>query len=71
MRGTITRIVGKNGFGFITGSDLNNYFFHHSDLRGVSFEDLVLHQPVTFRAEDGVKGPAARDVQLRDPESPV
>ena len=64
MNGTIKRIVSGKGFGFIEGSDGNEYFFHNSACTGVRFDDLQEGQAVTFERGQGPKGPRGENVRL-------
>ena len=64
MSGTIKRLVGDKGFGFILAADGNEYFFHHSGCRDVAFEELREAQPVTFERGQGPKGPRAENIRL-------
>ncbi len=60
--GTIKRLTDK-GFGFIdTGSD-KDMFFHHSNLEGVSYEQLQEGQRVSYNEGSGPKGPRAENVR--------
>lgn len=62
-RGTIKALRHDRGFGFITGSDGGEFFFHVSDVAGGPyFDDLRPGQAVTFKAEADVRGPRAREV---------
>lgn len=65
MRGTIKRLVGGKGFGFIrddsTGQEL---FFHISACR--DFASLREGQKVTFERMDSLKGPRAENVNVAD-----
>jgi len=61
--GTIKRLTEK-GFGFInTGTD-QDMFFHHSNLEGVSYEELQEGQRVSYTEGQGPKGPRAENVKL-------
>ena len=51
MNGTIKRIVSDKGFGFILGSDGNEYFFHNSACRDTRFDALREGQAVTFERD--------------------
>lgn len=65
--GTITRIIRDRGFGFITDSNNQLYFFHYSSIdpkSKVKFEDLMDGQRVEFISEDGEKGPRAKPRSL-------
>ncbi len=64
MNGTIKRIVGDKGFGFILASDGTEYFFHNSACQGVRFDDLREGQAVTFERGQGPKGPRAEAVKV-------
>lgn len=68
MTGTVVRLLGTKGFGFIEGENKIQYFFHRQDFNGF-FDDLVSDMDggrkvvVTFEiAEHSPKGPRARDV---------
>lgn len=66
MRGHIKTIVEDRGFGFITGEDGNDYFFHHSNMvPRDEFTKLKKKDRVTFEDGDGEKGLYAEQV-LRD-----
>jgi len=71
MNGTVARILEQKGFGFITGEDKKDYFFHRSDFYGF-FEDLVRDVSVgrkiqvTFEIINTEKGLRARNVRRTD-----
>ena len=46
--GTIKRIVGDRGFGFITQADGSEIFFHRSKVAGDAFDSLTEGQKVTY-----------------------
>ena len=65
MNGNVKRIVVDRGFGFLSGEDGQEYFFHRSSLEGLRFEDLQEGDRVAFDEEPGSpKGPRARGVRL-------
>ena len=64
MNGTIKRLVGDKGFGFILGSDGSEYFFHQSACNDTPFYELREGQAVTFDKGQGPKGPRAENVKL-------
>ena len=66
LTGTITRLIGDKGFGFIArDGDQADYFFHRSGLRaGIRFTELREGQRVTFEMEHGEKGPRARVIAV-------
>ena len=62
MEGTIKNLTDK-GFGFITISgEAKDLFFHNSELRGVSFEELKVGDKVSFEKGESPKGPNAVNV---------
>ena len=46
--GTIKKLVGDRGFGFIQEADGGDLFFHRSAVAGVSFDELREGQKVTY-----------------------
>lgn len=65
MTGKIARLMRDKGFGFITGEDGSDYFFHQSALAGGAlFEQLRDGSPVTFDVGQGPKGPRAENVRV-------
>ena len=64
MKGTIKRIIGDRGFGFISAEDGKEVFFHHTALKEVEFESLKEGSAVVFDLEQGPKGPRAANVAL-------
>jgi cold shock CspA family protein len=71
MNGIVTRLVDTKGFGFITGEDKVDYFFHRTDFSGF-YEDLEVDLQkkrviqVTFEPASTEKGPRARNVNRVD-----
>jgi CspA family cold shock protein len=63
QNGTVKRMVKDKGFGFIAGSDGNEYFFHQSSCGSTRFDDMREGQSVTFNATQGPKGPRAENVE--------
>jgi len=62
MNGTIKTLTTK-GFGFISREgEEKDLFFHSSELKGVTFEELKEGDAVTFDVINGEKGPAATNV---------
>jgi CspA family cold shock protein len=60
--GTIKKVVEDRGFGFIAGSDGNEYFFHRNAVE--NFESLRGGESVTFEIEQSDKGPRANQVKV-------
>ena len=65
MTGRIERIVREKALGFIEGEDGNDYVFHRSSLRDVSFDDLHEGPVVTFYVVKGPQELRAEVVRLR------
>jgi CspA family cold shock protein len=58
--GTIKKVVADRGFGFITGEDGKDYFFHRDGLQApLDFARLGGGESVNFEIEAGPKGPRA------------
>jgi cold shock protein len=61
--GTIKKIVSDRGFGFITGEDGKDYFFHRDGLTPpLNFDRLMGGEKVEFDIEPSPKGARARNV---------
>lgn len=62
MQGKITKYIDEKGYGFITGDDQQNYFFHISKVvEGTEPEtDMV----VNFNPTTGPKGLIAESVEM-------
>ncbi len=62
--GTIKKVVGDRGFGFISADDTKEYFFHRSSLdSSLDFDRLMGGEPVEFEIEQSPKGPRAAKVR--------
>lgn len=61
--GIIKKVVADRGFGFITGDDGKEYFFHRSGTDG-DFDGLRGGERVTFTIEVSPKGPRAASVRV-------
>ena len=61
--GTIKKLVRERGFGFITGSDGVELFFHRSAIQGEGFDKLAEGQSVEYDVERGDKGPRAANLR--------
>lgn len=62
--GTIKKVVSDRGFGFITGEDGKDYFFHRDGLTGsMEFDRLVGGERVSFDLQSSDRGPRAQNVR--------
>jgi CspA family cold shock protein len=58
--GTIKKVVGDRGFGFIAAEDGKEYFFHRGGLEApLDFDRLSGGEKVSFEIETSLKGPRA------------
>lgn len=61
--GTIKKVVGDRGFGFIAAADGNEYFFHRGSVQApLDFDRLIGGEHVSFEVEASPKGPRANQV---------
>jgi CspA family cold shock protein len=66
MRGTITMVLDEKGFGYITGEDGCDYFFHRRSLRGLWFDAQALQGLlVSFEILRGSRGAFSHAVKVR------
>ncbi len=62
--GTVKKIVADRGFGFITGEDGKDYFFHRDGLdSSLDFDRLSGGEKVSFDIESSPRGPRAAKVK--------
>ena len=64
-QGKVKKVLSEKGFGFIAG-ERDDIFFHHSELQGVSIEELREGQMVQYEIGQGKKGPCAVSVRIAD-----
>jgi len=63
--GTVKWFNEAKGFGFITPSDGSpDVFVHYSAIQSSGFRSLAEGQSVSFKSEDGQKGPQATEVHV-------
>ena len=53
------------GYGFIVSPDGRNVYFHRNSVRDERFEDMQVGMEVVFTEEQGLRGPQASSVRLR------
>jgi len=56
LKGKIKRLIRNRGFGFITGEDGKEIFFHRTALEKIDFDSLEEGNSVEFNLEKGPKG---------------
>ena len=62
--GTIKKVISDRGFGFITGEDGKDYFFHRDGLaESVVFDRLAGGERVEFNLQASQRGPRAVNVR--------
>ncbi|MEX2474474.1 NB-ARC domain-containing protein [Marinobacter sp.] len=67
--GTVSRIVEKTkgvSFGFISGIDEVEYFFHRGELHPPNILDEEFKRNVTFKPSENDRGPFAEEIRLAD-----
>lgn len=64
QKGKIKKIIRDRGFGFISGADGKEVFFHQSGLKEIRFDSLNEGQEVSFEVEQSPKGPRAINVSV-------
>ena len=63
-QGTVKWFNDQKGFGFISASDGNDYFVHHSSIIGEGFRTLPEGAQVEFKIENSDRGPRAVQVRI-------
>ena len=64
-KGTIKKLIGDKGYGFIQTEEGKDLFFHQSQLQGVDYSSLKEGQEVEYEAGTGRGGrPEAVKVKL-------
>jgi len=64
--GKIKKVLKEKGFGFIA-SGREDLFFHHSELKGSTIEELSEGQAVHYEIGEGKKGPCAVSIRVAVP----
>lgn len=71
LAGEIARFLAEERAGFIRSEDGAEFYFHEREVTDTPFERLTIGDPVTFRPEEGEKGPMARAVHKRQDQGPT
>jgi CspA family cold shock protein len=61
--GTVKWFNDSKGYGFIDGGDGREFFVHHSQIESEGFRSLKEGELVSFEADQGPKGPCAKQVK--------
>jgi CspA family cold shock protein len=64
ITGKVKKFNKDKGYGFITGDDGKDYFFHYSALNVKGFKTVDIGASVAFEPQDGDKGPRAEDIDV-------
>lgn len=64
MTGTVKWFNAEKGFGFITGSDGQDYFAHFSQIQKDGYKSLDEGEEVEFSIENGDRGPQATYIEV-------
>jgi cold shock CspA family protein/ribosome-associated translation inhibitor RaiA len=62
LRGVISKLFAKEGYGFLLQDGGGEVYFHKNAVHGMKFEELEDGVEVSFNVEDGEKGPQATTV---------
>jgi CspA family cold shock protein len=63
--GSIARLVGNRGFGFIRDARGQEVFFHATSVDGAVFDELHAGQRVEFERESDTRGRGERAAHVR------
>lgn len=63
LRGVVSKIFRREGYGFILQEAGGEVYFHRNALQGLAFDSLEDGHEVAFQSEPGAKGPQATAVQ--------
>lgn len=64
MKGTVKKFDKEKGYGFITGEDGKDYFFHYSQLVMEGFKTAEVGQKVEYEAASTEKGLRANNIHF-------
>ena len=65
-KGTVKWFNAEKGYGFITGEDGKDYFFHYSQLVMEGFKTAEVGQKVEYTEASTDKGLRANDIHFAD-----
>lgn len=64
MKGTVKKFDQEKGFGFITGEDGKDYFFHYSQINMDGFKTIKTSQQVEYEPTTTEKGLRANNINI-------
>lgn len=68
--GTVKKVISDRGFGFISGEDGKEYFFHRDGLASsLDFDRMSGGERVEFDLQASQRGPRAVNVRRADAEA--
>lgn len=53
----------SKGYGFIAAENGRDYFFHHSQLVDIGWDETIAERPVEFEVKETPKGPQAVEIR--------
>jgi cold shock CspA family protein/ribosome-associated translation inhibitor RaiA len=62
--GTISKLFGERGYGFIATPDGREVYFHRNSVLGAGFDEVKLGDRVRYTEERGTEGPQASSVTV-------
>jgi cold shock CspA family protein len=62
--GTISKLFGERGYGFIATPDGREVYFHRNSVLGPGFDEVKLGDRVRYAEERGTEGPQASSVTV-------
>lgn len=64
MKGQVKNFNKEKGYGFITGEDGQDYFFHYSSLNMEGFKTVEIKQKVEFETQESDRGLRANNITI-------
>lgn len=71
LQGRVTRLYGYEGYGFITGADADEIYFHRNSVPDGGFDRLTVGTEVRYVETEGEQGPQASTVVPRGHPAPA
>lgn len=69
ITGKVKKFNKDKGYGFITGTDGKDYFFHYSALNVEGFKTVTIGADVEFEAQEGDRGLRASNIDVKSAET--